>query len=157
NFHRVSRSQVDVAYLDRSAGNLDPADAVATLKLAAATARIHKDILYRDVEVVQTTPDANHSLIQAIFHQNVRRDATNAELNTWLNVFRGAGGQAAVVRGVANLPEALTLVAKDWYTRYLGRPAKGGEEQTFVADLKKGVSEETVLSRFFNLPEYYQK
>jgi hypothetical protein len=157
NFHRVNPSQVDVAYLDKTNKNLDPADAVATLSLAAATARTHKDILYGGVEVVQTTPDANHSFIQALFHQDLRRDATNAEINTWLSVLRGPGGQAAVVRGVANLPEALTLVVKDWYTRYLGRSAKGAEEQQFVAYLKAGWTEEAVLSRFFNLPEYYQK
>lgn len=157
NFHRVIPSQVDLAYLNKSAGDLDPTDTLATLTLAAANARIHKDILYNDVEVVQTSPNANQSFIQAMYHKAMRRDANNAEIAAWLPILTGPGGQAAVVKGIENLKEALTLVVKDWYTQYLGRNMNSSEGLQFVSYLQQGYTEETVESRFFNLPEYYQK
>jgi hypothetical protein len=96
-------------------------------------------------------------VIQEMYLNILGRAGSAAELNMWLNTMNGAGGQAAMVQGIENSPEARDNLVKGWYQVYLGRAANGTEEQNFVQALLTGVSEEQVLSRILGSQEFFDR
>ncbi len=112
---------------------------------------------YQGMAQVVTDPDAEHSFVQALYHQFLNRDASRAELDGWVLYAHLTHSQGAVADAIKRSPEARTLLVKGWYTKYLGRPAHAGEEQGWVASLLAGATEEVVLSTLLNSREYYAK
>jgi hypothetical protein len=92
--------------------------------------------------------------VQALYLDELGRPGTLAELDGWVKVLNGSGGQAAVVGGVAGSFEARDRVVKGWYQTYLGRTAMNGEE-TFWANLLASQTQEQALSELLNSAEFF--
>ena len=90
--------------------------------------------------------------MQALYLDELGRPGTLAELDGWVKVLNGSGGQAAVVGGVAGSFEARDRVVKGWYQTYLGRTAMNGEE-TFWANLLASQGRATVANGIRLSPE----
>jgi hypothetical protein len=103
------------------------------------------------LSVLPPSPDDNW--IGALYQSVLGREAGPTETAWWVRVLHGAG-RAAVVDGIERSPEARTDLVKGWYSRYLGRPAAGGEEQSWVRMLLAGASEEQTLAGILASPEF---
>ncbi len=110
---------------------------------------------YQNIGVVFTNPDADHSFVQALYHQFLQRNGTQAETDAWVNALNITHNQALVADSIIQSFEAQDLVVKGWYTKYLGRPAVWGEETTWANLLQQGFSEDRVLSTLLGSPEYF--
>lgn len=94
--------------------------------------------------------------VQTLYLDSLGRAGSLAELDSWVTVLNGAGGRAAVVRGIENSLEARTRLVRTWYQTYLGRAA-GGDEQGWIDSLRGGATEEQVLSRIVGSNEFYNR
>jgi hypothetical protein len=97
--------------------------------------------------------DANTSLLQALYHQFLHRDAAPQEIAGWLPIL-AARGQALVAAAIYESKEARTLLVGTWYVDFLGRRPGTGEAQVWVNQLLAGQSEELVLSRLLGSSEF---
>jgi hypothetical protein len=95
--------------------------------------------------------------VQNLYNSLLKRTASDAEVQRWLTVLHGSGGQAAVVAGINRSLEARTLLVRQWYASYLGRQAMNGEEQGWVNRLLAGVPEEVVLSGILGSSEFAKR
>ncbi|HBI43132.1 MAG TPA: hypothetical protein DDY78_09800 [Planctomycetales bacterium] len=94
--------------------------------------------------------------IQALYLDELGRAGSVAELNGWVAVLNGApNGPAVVEQGIENSAEGRDNLVKGWYRSYLGRTADGVEEQSHVAGLLAGFSEETILGGILGSPEFF--
>jgi hypothetical protein len=98
---------------------------------------------------------AQQRFIQALYLDDLGRLGSIAELNSWLPVLNGPGGQQAVATDITMSHEASDQLVKNWYFAYLGRHANGTEELGWVAMLQLGQSQEQVLSGILAGPEFY--
>src|SRR5262249_34942583 len=84
------------------------------------------------------------------------RQAGDAEVALWRPQVV-AYGQGPVANAVERSHEAHTRTVRGWYATYLGRAAPDGEEQSWVAALDHGVTEEQVLDAIVSSPEYFNR
>jgi hypothetical protein len=98
-------------------------------------------------------PDTNHAFVQTLYNDFLGRNGSAAELNAWVNALPTLG-RLGVANGISRSPEALTRAVDDYYIHYLGRPAVGGEEMSWVNALEHGVTEEQVVAGIFSSPEF---
>ncbi len=122
---------------------------------AAYLAGSHGYVDYTQMASVSTDPDADHSFVQALYHQFLKRDGSKGEIQAWVDYLHATGNRAAVVRGITYSPEAMTLLVDGWYRDYLHREARGGEEQGWVTMLVHGETQENVLASIFGSLEYF--
>jgi hypothetical protein len=92
--------------------------------------------------------------VQQMYLNALGRAGSVDELNGWVAVFNGSGGQATVAAGIEGSPEARDHLVKSWYITYLGRPADGTEEQSLVSELLGGATEEQVISQLLGSSEF---
>jgi Domain of unknown function (DUF4214) len=97
---------------------------------------------------------AQERFVQALYLDELGRPGTLAELDGWVAVLNGSGGQHAVAAGIAGSAEARDHLVKGWYLTYLGRAAMNGEEQGWVT-LLATETEEQVLSKLLASGEFY--
>jgi hypothetical protein len=100
---------------------------------------------------------AQERFVQALYLDQLGRTGMQSELDGWLPVLAGPGGQQAVAAGIAGSFEAQDHLVKSWYQTYLGRQADGTEEQGWVGLLQSGQSEEQVLTGILASPEFYAR
>ncbi len=100
---------------------------------------------------------AQERYIQALYLDELGRPGAKAELDGWVAALNGPGGAAAVVNGIKNSAEGRDHLVKSWYQLFLGRPAAGGEEQSWVNGLLAGSREEDMLAGILGSPEFYQR
>jgi uncharacterized protein YkwD len=93
-------------------------------------------------------------VVRNLYQAVLGRAAADAELPFWLPVLQTAGGLRLAADGIERSAEARTRLVKDWYRTYLGREAVGGEEQSAVNALLRGLREEQVLAAILGSPEY---
>jgi hypothetical protein len=106
----------------------------------------------KNVQVVGHDSDA--FFIEEMYAERLGREAGQSEVNFWMNVLQGSGGQQAVVNGIDNSAEARTDLVKTLYQRYLGRSAVGGEEQFWVRQMKNGATEEQITAGILGSAEF---
>jgi hypothetical protein len=111
-------------------------------------------VTYQNMQVVGSNVSQATSFIQALYHVELGYNAGPADVNFWLGVLNGPGGQAAVVSGIDHSPPALTRLVTGWYRQYLNRAPAGGEEQALVQRLLIGQTEETVLASLLASAEF---
>ncbi len=97
------------------------------------------------------------AFIQKLYQTDLGRSASNAEVANWEQTLQGWGGRAAVVAGIADSPEAQTLIVNGWYSSYLGRVPRGGEQSNWVNLLLGGTPREQVLSKILSSQEFYNR
>jgi hypothetical protein len=97
-------------------------------------------------------PDA--IFIRSEYNQRLNRDASDQEVNAWLQVTHGPLGRTGVVLGIEHSFEALDSVVKNWYQTFLGRAAAGSEERHWVDLLSRGAPQVDVLSQIFASGEF---
>ncbi len=116
-------------------------------------------VLGQQIAVTQQTGllSADQQFVQALYVHDLGRAGMISELNGWVAVLHGPGGQAAVAAGIARSPEALDHLVQGWYQTYLGRQAQGGEELGWVNLLQAGQSEEQVLSDILGGVEFFNR
>jgi hypothetical protein len=107
--------------------------------------------------IQQQVTDTDDIFIEEMYQERLERPASAAEVAIWKNALHGPAGQAGVVQGIEQSPEARTLVVKQFYQRYLGRQAANGEEQGWVNALLHGQREEVVLAGILASPEFYAR
>ena len=96
--------------------------------------------------------------VQALYRDELGRNGTVSELDGWVALLNQPGETPAdVAAGVADSPEALDRVVRGWYQTYLGRPAEGGEELSWVNLLQQGQSGEQVLAGILGEPEFFNR
>jgi len=100
---------------------------------------------------------AQERFVQAVYLAELGRAGSKAELDAWLPVLNGPGGQAAVARGISQSREGRDNLVKSWYVTFLGRQADGSEEQGWVTLLQLGLSEEQVLSQILGSQEFFNR
>jgi hypothetical protein len=108
-----------------------------------------------NVEVNFSTED--DAYIQKLYQADLSRSASVGEVAAWEGVLQSFGGPSAVTRGIDTSTEARTRLVDSWYVAYLGRPARGGEEQVWVNELVQGASEEQVQSEILDSQEFYNR
>ena len=99
--------------------------------------------------------NANERFVQELYVETLGRVGARGELDSWTGLFNNpnstqAADQAAIVSGIENSTEALDDVVGSWYVSYLGRTAANSEEAGWVNMLRKGETEEQVLSTFLS-------
>jgi Domain of unknown function (DUF4214) len=102
--------------------------------------------------IQQQVTDTDDIFVEEMYQERLERPASAAEVAIWKNVMDGPAGQAGVVQGIEQSPEARTMVVKQFYQRYLGRQAVNGEEQGWVNALMRGQREEVVLAGILASP-----
>lgn len=93
--------------------------------------------------------------IQAMYMDELGRIPSQTEVNGWLAVLNGPGGQAAVVNGIQNSAEAFDHRVQGWYSDFLSRQAQGGEELGWVNILETTHNEELVISGILSSVEFF--
>jgi hypothetical protein len=93
--------------------------------------------------------------VEAVYLDELGRTGSKAELDGWLPVLNGPGGQRAVVSSILHSAEARDHLVRGWYVTFLGRQANGGEEMGSVNALLAGQTEEMVLSRILGSQEFF--
>jgi hypothetical protein len=106
--------------------------------------------------ITRTDTDADDMLIDELFSLRLNRIPASSELAFWRNVL-AQSGMGGVATGIEESMEALTLKARHFYERYLGREAKNGEEQFWVHLLARGETEEQVLANFLSSKEFFDR
>jgi hypothetical protein len=101
--------------------------------------------------------NAQERVVQALYLDALGRAGSQAELDGWLGIFNGAGGQQAAAAGIEGSFEARDHLVQSWYQTYLGRPANGNEELGWVSLLQAGQSEEQVLSQLLGSAEFHDR
>jgi hypothetical protein len=122
---------------------------VAAIRHSPATVTL----TLKNVKVVGSDSDA--FFIEEMYAERLDRVADEAEVNFWMNVLQGSGGQAAVVSGIERSAEARTDLVKNLYQRYLGRAAVGTEEQGWVKLMMNGETDEQITAAILASPEFY--
>jgi hypothetical protein len=100
---------------------------------------------------------ADERFVQAVYLDNLGRAGSKAELDQWLPVLHGPGGQKSVAGAIEGSFEARDRLVMTWYQTYLGRSANGTEEVGWVNMLGSGQSEEQVLSHLLGSTEFYTR
>jgi hypothetical protein len=100
---------------------------------------------------------AQERFVQALYLDVLGRAGMQSELDSWLPVLAGPGGQQGVAAGIEGRFEARDHLVKSWYLHYLGRPANGTEELGWVGLLQAGQTEEQVLSGILASQEFYNR
>jgi hypothetical protein len=95
--------------------------------------------------------------VQAVYLDEIGRAGSKGELDGWVALLNGPGGQFSVASAIQHSQEARDHLVKSWYHAYFGRNAAGGEEQGFVSLLLAGQSEEQALSLLLSSPEFYAR
>ena len=90
--------------------------------------------------------------VQALYVDDLGRAGILAELDSWVAVLNGPGGDQAVASGIEHSPEARKYLVQSWYRLFLARSATSAEEAGWVNELLEGQSEEMVLSQFLSDP-----
>jgi hypothetical protein len=112
------------------------------------------DTADRDTAFLGLTADER--FVQALYLDNLGRAGSPTELDGWLAVLHGPGGQSAVAGGILGSFEAHDRLVNTWFQTYLGRsPASGKEEWAWVSLLQAGHSEEQVLSQLLATTDFY--
>jgi hypothetical protein len=99
------------------------------------------DIPYQNVTSVTTLPNAEKSLIQAVFHLTMGQSATPAELNTWDGVLESRG-IAKTVKEIEHQPGAI-----DGHERFPIELSQLPDYATVVSLLKQEKPSKTKLGR----------
>jgi uncharacterized protein YkwD len=113
----------------------------------------------QNVRVNFTASDADPAVdafVRKLYVSALGRTAGDNEVAFWRPQVQ-AYGQGAVANAIERSHEAHTRVVKGWYATYLGRPASNGEEQSWVAALDRGVTQEQVLDAIVGSPEYLNR
>jgi parallel beta-helix repeat protein len=97
---------------------------------------------------------AQERFVQAVYLDELGRAGATAELDGWVALLRGPGGQQGVASAILHSTEGRDHLVKGWYATYLGRPAQGGEERVFVNMLLAGQTEEQALSVLLGSTEF---
>jgi hypothetical protein len=83
--------------------------------------------------------------VQTLYHDELGRAGTTAEIQPWAAQVTGPGASAtAVAAGIDNSFEARDHLVQTWYRAYLGRAAQNGEE-LYWANLLQTETQEQVL------------
>jgi virginiamycin B lyase len=102
------------------------------------------------------TIDPNKAFVQSLYVNILGRQGGDDELNIWITNALPFGN-AAVVNGIEQSPEARKHLVETWYGTYLGRPPAPGEVQPWVNLLLQGNTEESVLSGILGSPEFAKR
>jgi hypothetical protein len=94
-----------------------------------------------------------YRFVQALYHDFMGREATQAELQKWVNLLPTLG-QSRVASDIIGSPEALTYTVDQLYFKLLGRQAVGGEEMGWVHMLEQGATEEQVIAGILGGQEF---
>jgi hypothetical protein len=98
--------------------------------------------------------------VEVLYLNVLGRPGAQAELDGWVDVLNGPGGQLAVANGIERALEGRTRLVDTWYLTYLGRPAQNGEELGWVNLLLGSATaapqpEELVLSDILGSAEFF--
>jgi streptogramin lyase len=106
--------------------------------------------------MVHDVLDANHSFVQALYHDTLGRLGSPAELNGWVSVIVSSG-IGPVVNGIERSPEARARLLRSWYVRFLGRttPPSDNELQGFLNAFQAGATEEQILAAILSSTEFF--
>src|SRR5262249_43823051 len=102
------------------------------------------------------TQAASEKFVQALYTDELGRTGSTTELDLWVNMLDGSGGQAAVVAGIANSTEARAGVVTGWYQTYLGRSPSAAEVSAQVTALGSQTQEQ-VLSGILGSTEFFSR
>ena len=94
--------------------------------------------------------------IQVLYLDVLGRAGAMSEIDGWLPVLSGPGGQAAVAAGIEQSPEAMMRLVNTWYETYLGRAADSGG-LSYWSGLLQTQSEEQVLSQILSSTEFFNR
>src|ERR1700730_10945785 len=105
---------------------------------------------------IPTSPFNNATSINTIFQNLLARNATGGEVTFWTNVDAGPGGDAAVLTGIEDLPEAVNLseAVIRFYEAAFGREPDLAGFAGWVAALRSGVSQIAVAEGFTHSVEF---
>src|SRR5262249_39614243 len=136
---RFSAAGQAVNFSDSAAVHVDNAAAVNTIS--------GPDTADRDTAFTGLSPQER--FVQAVYLDELGRAGSKAELDGWVDGVLDApgGSRQAVASGISGSAEARDHLVRSWYVAFLGRQARGGEEQGWVGLLHSGLSEEQVLSQ----------
>jgi hypothetical protein len=98
--------------------------------------------------------DPLDAAIKQLYQERLGRAASQSEADQWKFAAQTPGSAAFISNAIERSAEARTALVKTWYERFLGRPALGGEEQGWVAQLLRGATEEQVLSGILGSGEF---
>jgi len=112
--------------------------------------------LYVAAGTVTLTSDtlSGAKFVQALYEDNLGRTAGEADVEAWVGVLDGIGGQAAVAADILNSTEARDDLVVSWYQTYLGRTPSSTDISYWVTGLGS-VTEEQVLSQILGSTEFY--
>src|SRR5262249_43087750 len=75
---------------------------------------------------------AQERFVEVLYLTVLGGPGAQSELDGWVDVLNGPGGQQAVANGIERSLEGRTRLVDTWYLTYLGRPAQNGEELGWV-------------------------
>jgi hypothetical protein len=113
---------------------------------------------YSNMGTVTTKPDANHSFVQALFHDVYGYSGNQAQLNAWVAQLPLLG-QAGVAAAINHTQDAYTHVVDGWFGQFLQETPSPDELAQYTGELAQGETQEQVLSeilatkRFLELAE----
>ncbi len=99
---------------------------------------------------------APERFVQALYLDELGRAGSLSELEGWVGVLN-ANSSTVVAADLASSAEATDHLVQTWYQTYLGRTPSNGEELGWVAMLRRGVTEESVLSGILGGSEFFNR
>jgi hypothetical protein len=102
---------------------------------------------------VTTRPDANHSFVQALFHDVYGRSGSQAELDAWVALLPTLG-QAGVAAAINHTQEAYVYVVNGWFSQFLQETPSAKDLAKYTGELAGGAMQEQVLAEILATPDF---
>jgi hypothetical protein len=106
----------------------------------------------------ETSPlTGEQAFVLNLYTHFLQRPGALTELNFWVDLLHGNGSgndRPGIIRQIGRSKEAYTLMVRDWYLTYLGRPAGNNEEAGWVGMLLTTGREELVIASLLGSQEY---
>ncbi len=110
-----------------------------------------------EVEIDPTALSKDLLFIRALYFQDLGRQGSLPEWNSWLTLLGETNGRALVANAIDRSPEARDLQVVGLYRTLLGRTPANGEESGWVNRLLAGATLEQVEAAIMSSTEYYNR
>lgn len=94
--------------------------------------------------------------VRGLYDDVLRRAASQAEVDSWVQVIHGGARREDVVHAFVESTEHRMRVIRDDYQQFLGRTPSSGEVTTWANLMASGVREDQVEAAFLASAEYQQ-
>jgi subtilisin-like proprotein convertase family protein len=108
-----------------------------------------------EIIVNPTALDKDLLFVRALYYQDLGRQGSLPEWQSWLPVLAQNNGRFIVTNAIERSAEAQHHMIIGWYQTYLGRGLGLGEDQGWVNMLLAGATQEQVLADILGSAEYF--